>query len=127
MDGRVHFHQVRSVGCTRALNGLVEVTQQYVERLAHLVTEQCRDPVLLRLLPRSLPQVKNGVKVFSMVRVRYVRSILAIWAGHHLWQEIITFMERHNYKLVHCRSASHSAIGMVSSMANRLRAAVKSA
>ncbi len=75
---------------------------------------------------RYLP-VKNAVKVFSIYRVGDVGLILAMWASHHLWHENITFMKLHNYELVHHQLASHSAIGIVISLAILVSAAAKSA
>lgn len=75
---------------------------------------------------RYLP-VRNAVKVFSIYRIGDLGILLAMWASHHLWHENITFLQLHNYNLVHEHLQGHSATGIFISLMLLLAAAVKSA
>jgi NADH-quinone oxidoreductase subunit L len=75
---------------------------------------------------RYLP-VKNAVKVFSIYRIGDVGLILAMWMGHHLWHENITFVQLNNYGMVHQHLQSHTLTGVSISLMILLTAAAKSA
>jgi NADH-quinone oxidoreductase subunit L len=75
---------------------------------------------------RFLP-VRNALKVYTVYRVGDVGLILAMWMGHHLWHQNITFYDLNHDQLIHTQLASHSLIGVFISLMLLITAAAKSA
>lgn len=75
---------------------------------------------------RFLP-VRNALKVYTVYRVGDVGLILAMWMGHHLWHQNITFYQLNHDQLVHAQLESHSVIGVFISLMILITAAAKSA
>jgi len=75
---------------------------------------------------RFLP-VRNALKVYTVYRVGDVGLILAMWMGHHLWHQNITFYDLSHDQLVHSQLESHSFIGIFISLMILITAAAKSA
>lgn len=75
---------------------------------------------------RYLP-VKNALKVFTIYRIGDVGILLAMWKSHHLWHNNITFIELHNYDMVHEQILHHSTMGLFISLVILMAAIVKSA
>lgn len=75
---------------------------------------------------RFLP-VRNALKVYTVYRLGDVGLILAMWMGHHLWHENITFYQLNHDQLVHAQLESHSLVGVFISLMILITAAAKSA
>lgn len=75
---------------------------------------------------RYLP-VKNALKVFTIYRIGDVGILLAMWKSHHLWHNNVTFIELHDYDLVHEQIAQHATMGLFISLVILMAAIVKSA
>lgn len=75
---------------------------------------------------RFLP-VRNALKVYTVYRVGDVGLILAMWMGHHLWHQNITFYDLSHNQLIHAQLESHSLIGIFISLMILITAAAKSA
>ena len=75
---------------------------------------------------RFLP-VRNALKVYTVYRVGDVGLILAMWMGHHLWHQNITFYDLSHDQLIHTQLESHSLIGIFISLMILITAAAKSA
>lgn len=75
---------------------------------------------------RFLP-VRNALKVYTVYRVGDVGLILAMWMGHHLWHQNITFYDLSHNQLVHEQLESHTLIGVFISLMLLITAAAKSA
>ena len=75
---------------------------------------------------RFLP-VRNALKVYTVYRVGDVGLIMAMWMGHHLWHQNITFYDLSHDQLVHAELETHSLIGVFISLMLLITAAAKSA
>jgi NADH:ubiquinone oxidoreductase subunit 5 (subunit L)/multisubunit Na+/H+ antiporter MnhA subunit len=75
---------------------------------------------------RYLP-ARNAVKVFSIYRIGDVGILLAIWAGHYLWQENITFAKLSDYATVQKLVKDHLVVALFISTMLVVAAAAKSA
>lgn len=75
---------------------------------------------------RFLP-VRNALKVYTVYRVGDIGLILAMWMGHHLWHQNITFYDLSHNQLIHEELQSHSWIGVFISVMILITAAAKSA
>jgi NADH-quinone oxidoreductase subunit L len=75
---------------------------------------------------RFLP-VRNAYKVYTVYRVGDIGLILAMWMGHHLWHENITFYQLSHDQLIHSELETHSLIGVFISLMILVTAAAKSA
>jgi NADH-quinone oxidoreductase subunit L len=75
---------------------------------------------------RFLP-VRNALKVYTVYRIGDVGLILAMWMGHHLWHQNITFYDLTHDQLVHSELETHSLIGIFISLMLLITAAAKSA
>jgi len=75
---------------------------------------------------RFLP-VRNALKVYTVYRVGDVGLILAMWMGHHLWHQNITFYDLNHSQLIHAELERHSLIGVFISLMILITAAAKSA
>ncbi len=75
---------------------------------------------------RFLP-VRNALKVYTVYRVGDVGLILAMWMGHHLWHQNITFYDLSHDQLIHTQLETHSLIGVFISLMLLITAAAKSA
>lgn len=75
---------------------------------------------------RFLP-VRNALKVYTVYRIGDVGLILAMWMGHHLWHQNITFYDLSHSQLVHAELESHTLIGVFISLMLLITAAAKSA
>jgi len=75
---------------------------------------------------RFLP-VRNALKVYTVYRIGDVGLILAMWMGHHLWHQNITFYDLSHDQLIHTQLESHSLIGIFISLMLLITASAKSA
>ena len=65
--------------------------------------------------------------MYTVYRVGDVGLILAMWMGHHLWHQNITFFDLSHDQLVHAELQTHSLIGVFISLMILITAAAKSA